>query len=47
MKTNEFVAEYDVGNYISNEIKHYLKNKDEFTDLRGCNEEDSYLSCFL
>ena len=40
MKTNEFVAEYDVGNYISNEIKHYLKNKDEFTDLRGCNEED-------
>ena len=40
METNEFVAEYDVGNYISNEIKHYLKNKDEFTDLRGCNEED-------
>jgi len=30
MKTNEFVAEYDVGNYISNQIEFFQKDKQEF-----------------
>ena len=30
MKTNEFVAEYDVGEYISNEIEFFKKDKQEF-----------------
>jgi len=30
MKTNELVAEYDVGNYISNQIEFFQKDKQEF-----------------
>ena len=30
MKTNEFVAEYDVGDYISNEINYFKHDKGEF-----------------
>ena len=30
MKTNEFVAEYDVANYIHNEIEFFKKDKQEF-----------------
>ena len=30
METNEFVAEYDVGNYISNQIEFFQKDKQEF-----------------
>ena len=30
MKTNEFVAEYDVGNYINNEINYFKHDKQEF-----------------
>tara|TARA_B100000424_G_scaffold268755_1_gene264188 strand:+ start:1218 stop:1682 length:465 start_codon:yes stop_codon:yes gene_type:complete len=30
MKTNEFVAEYDLSNYISNEIEFFQNNKREF-----------------
>ena len=30
MKTNEFVAEYDVSNYISNQIEFFQKDKQEF-----------------
>jgi hypothetical protein len=30
MKTNEFVAEYDVGEYISNQIEFFQNDKQEF-----------------
>ena len=30
MKTNEFVAEYDVSNYISNQIEFFQNDKQEF-----------------
>ena len=30
MKTNEFVAEYDVGNYISNQIEFFKNDKQEY-----------------
>ena len=30
MKTNEFVAEYDVSNYISNQIEFFQEDKQEF-----------------
>ena len=30
MKTNEFVAEYDVGNYIHNQIEFFKNDKQEF-----------------
>ena len=30
MKTKQFIAEYDVGNYISNQIEFFQKDKQEF-----------------
>ena len=39
MKTNEFVAEYDVGNYISNEIEFFKNDKQEFLVSKLWDEE--------
>ena len=39
MKTNELVAEYDVGNYISNEIEFFKNDKQEFLVSKLWDEE--------
>ena len=39
MEIKEFVAEYDVGNYISNEIEFFQKDKQEFCVSILCDEE--------
>lgn len=39
METNEFVAEYDVSNYISNQIEFFQNNKEEFCVSILCDEE--------
>ncbi len=39
METNEFVAEYDVGNYISNEIEFFKNDKQEFLVSKLWDEE--------